>query len=56
MKKITLEFLTQKGLEHIFSESQFNSYKQKVTKGKKAVNQHFAGLAIADLFIINNLG
>lgn len=53
MKKIVIELLHQRGLEHIYNETDFNTYRAKVTKGYKDVNTYYAALNILDMFILN---
>lgn len=53
MKSIVIEQLSQHGLTHIFSEKQFNSYKNKITKGKPHCNRYYLALRVFDMFVLN---
>lgn len=54
MKKIVIELLQQRQLEHIFNNSDFNTYRAKVVNGQKDVNNYSAALNILDMFILNS--
>lgn len=54
MKNYVLEFLAQRGLTHIFNETDFKTYKRKITTGNGEVNEYMAALNIMDMFILNS--
>ncbi len=54
MKKFVIELLQQRQLEHIFNETDYKYYKNKITKGRSDYNEYVAALTIMDLFIHNS--
>jgi hypothetical protein len=54
MKKFVIELLQQRQLEHIFNETDFNTYRAKVVNGQRGVNTYYAALNILDMFILNS--
>ena len=53
MKTIVIEQLAQRGLNHLFSEKQFNSYKNKILKSKPHSNRYYVALLVFDMFVLN---
>lgn len=48
-----MEQLSQRGLEHIFTEKLFEQYKRKVERKFPYGNKYYAALAVFDMFILN---
>jgi hypothetical protein len=53
MKNIVVELLSQRGLEHIYSESNFKSYSKKILSKNPGANRYYVALGIFDMFIAN---
>jgi hypothetical protein len=54
MKKMVIQQLEQRGLKHIFNETEFNTYKKKATGGRGYNNNYMLALNIMDMFILNS--
>lgn len=53
MKEIVKEQLEQRGLIHLYSDKQFNSYYQKLRGSNGSCNTMLMALRVLDLFICN---
>ncbi len=53
MKSIVIEQLSLRGLEHIFSDKQFNSYSRKILSAYPHANRYYVALGIFDMFVLN---
>jgi hypothetical protein len=53
MKSIVIEQLSQRGLNHIFSEKQFQQYSRKILTSNPGANRYYVALKIFDMFILN---
>lgn len=53
MKSIVIEQLSQRGLNHIFSDRLFNSYSRKILSNNPHANRYYVALGIFDMFVLN---
>jgi len=53
MKNIVVELLSQRGLLHIYSDTNFKSYSKKILSNNPNANRYYVALGIFDMFILN---